>query len=74
MIHGDLKGVCCRMVESMPHLTRFAYKGQHTDRRGWERAPSRLRASHPCLRPHKPYSLEFIYVRRHNEVDESRTA
>ena len=39
MIHGDLKGVRHWMVELMSLLTRFAYKGQHTDRREWECAP-----------------------------------
>jgi len=32
MIHGDLKGVCHLMLESVSVvLTWFVYKGQHTD-------------------------------------------
>ena len=72
MIHGDLKGVCSRRLQSLPYLTEFTCQGQHIDRPSRPRLPGRLRSTHDHLGPREPSVLELIHTRWHVPMDEPR--
>ena len=70
MIHGDLKGVRFRQLESLSYLTELICQGQHTDRPNWQRLPGGLWSAYDHLGPQIPFFLELMYTGWHGPVDE----